>query len=59
MSGSSHLKKIELRLRAAVKEAEKKLSDATPEEKPEARRRLKEALRAFTLFVFEGKQPAE
>ncbi len=46
---------MECSLRAELKDAEKALRSATPEEKAEARRRFKDALHRFSVFVFTGR----
>ena len=48
---------LELRLRRELDEAERELRNATPEQKPEALRRFKDALQRFSTFVFTGKVP--
>jgi hypothetical protein len=50
---------IELRLKAELDEAEQQLRHATLEEKPEARRRFRDALRAFSDLVLRGKLPSD
>ena len=50
-----NIDEIELRLRADLEEAEQRLRNATPTEKPEARRQFKQALRRFSLWAFERK----
>jgi hypothetical protein len=44
---------LELRLRAEVEEAKGRLRLATPEEQPEARRRLTDALHVFAHLLLE------
>lgn len=46
---------MEQSLRADLNDAEKALRTATPEQKAEARRRFKDALHRFSVFVFTGR----
>ena len=47
------------RLRAELDEADRLLRIATPEQKPEARERLREALNRFKELVMYGKAPED
>jgi hypothetical protein len=59
MSVLAHLEEIEALLKAELDEAERHLRNAKPQDKDEARRRFKEALHNFALFVVEGKRPKD
>ena len=59
MSDFSNRERIENRLRLELEEAQAQLVNATPEEKPAAQKRHREALRRFRDFVFDGKVEGE
>lgn len=46
---------IERSLRAELNDAEEALRNATPEQKAQARRRFKDALHRFSVFIFTGR----
>jgi hypothetical protein len=50
---------LELRLRAEVEEARRRLRRATPEEQPEACRRLTDALHVFAHLLLEPRTTEE
>ena len=55
MSGVYPIDEMERSLRAELNDAEKALRNATTEQKAEARRRFKDALHRFSMFVFTGR----
>jgi len=57
MSSLAGMEQLESQLRAELHEAEQQLRNATPQQKDEARKRFKEALRNFTRVALEGKVP--
>jgi hypothetical protein len=59
MSDFMHREQLENRLREELEQAERLLKSASPEQKPEARRRFEEALHRFSELVLKGKIPTQ
>jgi len=55
MSELLNIDNLDIRLRADLEKAEQDLREATPQEKPKARRRFEQALHRFSVWVFEGR----